>query len=80
MEAVQRLTPAPPARPVAERFELLELLGAGGNGTVHRARDTALGIEVAVKVLARTAGLDVFRFKREFRAFSGVLQIGRAHV
>ena len=57
----------------AERFELLEQLGSGGNGTVHRARDTALGIEVAIKILARTEGLDVYRFKREFRAFSGVL-------
>jgi hypothetical protein len=67
---------APQARSTSERserFELLELLGAGGNGTVHRARDAALGIEVALKVLARTAGLDVYRFKREFRAFSGVL-------
>jgi hypothetical protein len=65
---------APPARlTFEERFELLELLGTGGNGTVHRARDTVLGIEVALKVLARTEGLDVFRFKREFRAFSGVL-------
>ena len=66
--------PAAPARPTSEeRFELLEQLGAGGNGTVHRARDTALDLEVALKVLARTDGLDVFRFKREFRAFSGVL-------
>jgi eukaryotic-like serine/threonine-protein kinase len=68
------VSPVPPARPAAvERFQLLEQLGAGGHGTVHRARDTALGIEVAIKVLARTEGLDVFRFKREFRAFSGVL-------
>ena len=57
----------------AQRFELLEQLGAGGNGAVHRARDTALDVEVAIKILARTEGLDVFRFKREFRAFSGVL-------
>jgi eukaryotic-like serine/threonine-protein kinase len=64
---------APVRRTAAERFELLEQLGAGGNGTVHRARDTALDLEVAIKILARTEGLDVYRFKREFRAFSGVL-------
>src|SRR5262245_10869124 len=68
MEAVR---PAPPTS--AERFVLLEPLGSGGNGTVHRARDTALDIEVAIKVLARTEGLDLYRFKREFRAFSSVL-------
>jgi len=64
---------AQPRQTSAERFELLEQLGAGGNGAVHRARDTALDVEVAIKILARTEGLDVFRFKREFRAFSGVL-------
>ncbi|WP_121258794.1 protein kinase domain-containing protein [Nocardioides ferulae] len=33
------------------RYELAELLGAGGTGSVRRARDTVLGREVAVKEL-----------------------------
>ncbi|NGN70085.1 serine/threonine protein kinase, partial [Streptomyces sp. A7024] len=61
------------------RYELLELLGAGGMGEVWRARDTRLGREVAVKVFAPPAGTDeadraemLARFDREARAVAAL--------
>ncbi|NGN70084.1 protein kinase [Streptomyces sp. A7024] len=61
------------------RYELLELLGAGGMGEVWRARDTRLGREVAVKVFAPPRGTDaaehaemLARFDREARAVAAL--------
>jgi tetratricopeptide (TPR) repeat protein len=41
-----------PARQRIQRFEIVAELGAGGMGTVYRARDPHLQREVAIKVLA----------------------------
>ncbi len=52
-------------------FLLLDLIGTGGMGGVYRARDEALGREVAVKVMLRSLGRDekfVENFRREAQA------------
>src|SRR5262249_15138224 len=56
-------------------YEILAPLGAGGMGEVYRAKDTRLGRDVAVKVLAAEVSPDperVRRFEQEARAASAL--------
>jgi len=53
--------------PVGTRFgpyEILGLIGAGGMGEVHRARDTRLGRDVAIKTLPPGLSGDAERLRR----------------
>lgn len=55
-------------RAVGERYEVVDLAGAGGMGVVYRARHNALGHYVAIKVLppeVAESGMRQERFKRE---------------
>ena len=56
-------------------YEIISTLGVGGMGQVHRALDTRLGREVAIKVLpphlARDPGL-LERFEREARTLAAL--------
>ena len=56
-------------------YEVLESLGRGGVGEVFRARDAALGRDVAIKVLSERLRLDsqwLARFQREARVLASL--------
>ena len=56
-------------------YETLSPLGSGGMGEVYRARDTRLGRDVAIKILAREMSADPARkqrFEREAKTISGL--------
>jgi Protein kinase domain/HEAT repeats/Putative zinc-finger len=81
VEALPGAQPAATAVPMAQlgvgarvdHFEVLERLGRGGMGAVYLARDTKLGRNVALKVIATEHHLDdraIERFQTEARAMA----------
>ena len=60
---------------LAERYEIISSLGAGGMGEVYRARDLRLGREVAIKILSEHLAKDaaaLARFDREAKALAAL--------
>src|SRR5262245_41486645 len=70
----EAMSKQPDATPdsIADRFDLLGHLGAGGGGTVFAARDRVQGRTVAIKRLRDANPQSVYHFKREFRALADV--------
>jgi eukaryotic-like serine/threonine-protein kinase len=61
------------------RYEIIDLLGAGGMGEVYRAHDTGLARSVAVKVLPAMLAIDgesLRRFEQEARAAAALIHPG----
>ncbi|MGQ0843798.1 MAG: serine/threonine-protein kinase [Sporichthyaceae bacterium] len=77
MTDVSLSAPLAPSARLGEdgRYELLDLLGAGGMASVWSAHDKRLDRTVAVKIMADTLALDpafVARFEREARLVAGL--------
>jgi len=81
----QRLS-RPPLRPptvellASGRFSLKEKLGEGASGRVYRVHDNLRNKEVALKVLHRSSGHSLARFKREFRSLADVQHPNLVHL
>ncbi|MBX3251411.1 MAG: PhnD/SsuA/transferrin family substrate-binding protein [Myxococcales bacterium] len=71
-EATVELAPDEPL--VAGRYQLGELLGRGGMGSVYRARHVELGRDVAVKLIGRGVPEPrlIARFERELRVAAAI--------
>jgi tetratricopeptide (TPR) repeat protein len=65
-----------PGDTVGGRFQLEQIAGLGGMGTVFRARDVTTGAPVAVKVLFEAQPLSDGRFEREAQLLSELLHPG----
>ena len=61
-----------PGRPMLEGYEIQDVLGSGGMGTVFRAYDRERRRPIALKVMNRAGAAAILRFKQEFRTLLGV--------
>src|SRR6202023_4247082 len=61
-------------------YETLSPLGSGGMGEVYRARDTRLGRDVAIKILAREMSSDPARKQRFEREAKTISNLNHPHI
>src|SRR5512139_2570621 len=52
------------------RFKPIRLIGTGGMGSVYLVHDQQLDTKVALKTLDFASGMELYRFKREFRSLA----------
>lgn len=63
-----------------DRFEIVSLLGAGGMGSVYRARDPQLKRDVAIKVLPEGSEDDPGRLERFHREIRTVARLSHTNI
>lgn len=71
----ERTRALPAGSLIADRYEVIRLLGAGGMGAVYEATQLAIGRRIAVKVLRTEVAEDPFieqRFRREAHAAASI--------
>jgi serine/threonine protein kinase len=61
-------------------YEVLAAIGAGGMGEVYRATDTALGRQVAIKVLPEAFAQDAERLARFEREAKTLAALNHPHI
>ena len=64
--------PSAAGRPMLEGYDIQDVLGSGGMGTVFRAYDRERRRPIALKVMNRAGAAAILRFKHEFRTLLGV--------
>ena len=62
------------------QYEIVELIGSGGMGEVHRARDTTLKREVAIKVLPAYVAQDSERLRRFEQEAQAAAALGHPNI
>lgn len=68
------------ARTIAGRYVVTERIGAGGMGTVYRARHEIVGRDVAIKFLAPELALDATSRSRFLREAKAANRINHEHI
>ena len=64
--------PSETVRPMLDGYDIHDVLGSGGMGTVFRAYDRERRRPVALKVMNQSGAAAILRFKHEFRTLLGV--------
>ena len=65
---------------LGERFQILELIGQGGSGTIYRAEHVTLRRKVAIKVLHTELSRDDLAVERFRREATTVAEIDNEHI
>ncbi len=80
VERTRRATELAVDRVLDQRYRILEPIGAGGSSQVYLAQDTALGREVAIKVLDPQAAADSTLRKLFVKEARALAQLSHPHI